>query len=470
MNNLTIKEIHEGLLAKKFSAVELAKFYLDKIKKEDGKISSFLTTTESLALEQAEKIDEDISKRGNIPLLGGVPMAIKDNILIEGTKSTCASRMLENYTAPYDATCIKKLKEQGVVFLGKTNLDEFAMGGSTENSAFQKTKNPADPTRVPGGSSGGSCAAVASDFCCSALGSDTGGSVRQPASFCGVVGLKPTYGAVSRYGLVAFASSTDQVGPIAKTTEDAQIIFNAIKGKDSKDSTSKESGIRNPELRISDMKIGVPKEYFGKNAKKGIDAGVVKIIEEAVKKVESMGAKIEEISLPHSEYALAVYYIITSSEASANLARFDGIKYGFSTDGEDLLNVYFNSKSKGFGPEVKRRIMLGTYSLSSGYYDAFYSKAQKVRELIRQDFSKAFEKVDAIFSPVAPTPAFKLGEKAEDPLSMYLCDIFTVPMSLAGIPAISVPAGISDKLPVGLQIMGNCFEEDKIFQIAKLFK
>jgi aspartyl-tRNA(Asn)/glutamyl-tRNA(Gln) amidotransferase subunit A len=470
MNNLTINKIHSGLLAKEFSASELAKFYFDKIKKEDGKINAFLSLTEDLAYLQAKKTDELIAKNQSISLLAGVPMALKDNLQVQGVKTTCASKILENYIAPYDATCIEKLKNEGVVFLGKTNLDEFAMGSSTENSAFKITKNPCDMERVSGGSSGGSVAAVAADFCCSALGSDTGGSIRQPASFCGVVGLKPTYGAVSRYGLVAFGSSLDQIGPITKTAEDAEIIFNAIKGKDSKDSTSvdSQSPIRNFEL--SKLKVGVPKEYFGKEARKGIDAGVVKVIEEALEKIESMGAKVEEISLPHSEYAMAVYYIIACSEASANLARFDGVKYGLSAEGEDLLDVYFNSKSKGFGPEVKRRIMLGTYSLSSGYYDAFYSKAQKVRELIKEDFQKAFKKVDAIFSPVSPTPAFKIGEKTDNPLSMYLSDIFTVSVNLAGIPAISVPAGLSGNLPVGLQIMGNYFEENKLFQLAKLYK
>lgn len=466
MNNLTIKEIHEGLISKKFSAVELAKFYFDKIKKEDEKIGSFLTLSEDSAVLQAEEADKKIAKGEKISDLAGAPIAIKDNILVEGIKNTCASKILENYIAPYDATVIEKVKNQNAVILGKTNLDEFAMGSSTENSAFKITKNPYDSERVAGGSSGGSAAAVACDFCAGALGSDTGGSIRQPASFCGIVGLKPTYGAVSRYGLTAFGSSLDQIGPLAKTSEDAEIIFNAIKGKDSKDSTSVESGIKNYELRIKNIRIGVPKEYFAE----GLDGEVRRIIEEAIKKIEKMGVKIEEINLPHSKYAMAVYYIISSSEASANLARFDGIKYGFSAKGEDLLDVYFKSKSEGFGAEVKRRIMLGTYSLSSGYYDAFYSKAQKVRSLIKEDFSKAFEKVEAIFSPVAPTPAFKIGEKVNDPLSMYLSDILTVSANLAGIPAVSVPAGFAGKLPVGLQIMGNYFEENKLFQLAKLYK
>ncbi|MDP2910041.1 MAG: Asp-tRNA(Asn)/Glu-tRNA(Gln) amidotransferase subunit GatA [bacterium] len=469
MNNLSIKKIHEGLKAKEFSAVELVKFYLSQIEKKDKEIGAFLTITDELALTQAEVIDDSLAKGENIPLLAGIPVSVKDNILIEGIKNTCASKILENYIAPYDATVIEKLKNQGAVFLGKTNLDEFAMGSSTENSAFKVTKNPRDLERVAGGSSGGSAAAVAADFCCYALGSDTGGSIRQPASFCGVVGLKPTYGAVSRYGLTAFASSLDQIGPITKTAEDAEIIFNAIKGKDARDSTSvnSENSYRNIfREQFSESKIGIPKEYFVD----GIDKEVRTILEGAIEKIREMGAKIVEISLPHSEYAMAVYYIIACSEASANLARFDGIKYGFSAKGDGLLDVYIKSKSKGFGIEVKRRIMLGTYSLSSGYYDAFYSKAQKARNLIRKDFAEAFKKVDAIFAPVAPTPAFKIGEKTENPLSMYLSDIFTVSANLAGIPAISVPIDSNSGLPVGLQIMANHFEEEKLFELAKIYK
>ena len=375
--------------------------------------------------------------------------------------------MLKDYIAPYDATCIKKLKELGAVILGKTNLDEFAMGSSTENSAFFTTKNPRDLKRVPGGSSGGSAAAVAADFCCYSLGSDTGGSIRQPASFCGVVGLKPSYGAVSRYGLVAFASSLDQIGPITKTAEDAQIVFNAISGRDPKDSTSVELGIKNYELRIKDLKIGVPKEYFIK----GIDPEVERIIKQAISQAEEQGAKIEEISLPHTKYALAAYYIIMPSEASANLARYDGIEYGLSeSENKNLLDVYLESRGEGFGNEVKRRIMLGTYTLSAGYYDAYYLKAQKVRTLIKQDFENAFKKVDAIFTPTAPFPAFKIGEKIADPLSMYLSDIFTVSVNLAGLPALSLPAGFTEAdLPVGLQIIGKPFEDNKILEISKIY-
>jgi len=466
MNNLTIVQAHKGLLEKKFSALELTKLFLNKIKKEDKKFSSFITVTDDLALSQAKKVDKLISARKKIPILAGVPLAVKDNILVKGIKTTCASKILENYVAPYDATCIKKLKELGAVILGKTNLDEFAMGSSTEHSAFFPTKNPHDLTRVPGGSSGGSAAAVAADLCCYALGSDTGGSIRQPASFCGVNGLKPTYGAISRYGLIAFASSLDQIGPITKTAEDAQIVFDAISGRDQLDSTSVELRIKNYELRIKDLKIGIPKEYFIK----GMDPKVEKIVRQAIGKIEKIGAKIEEISLPHTEYALPVYYIIMPSEASANLARYDGIKYGLSKSSKDLLSVYLKSRADGFGDEVKRRIMLGTYALSAGYYDAYYLKAQKVRTLIRHDFDKAFKKVDAIFTPTSPFTAFRLGEKIKDPLSMYLSDVFTASVNLVGLPAISVPIGFSGKLPVGLQIIGKPFEENKILEISKIYE
>lgn len=461
MNGLTIKKINEGLRNKEFSAVELAKEYLERIKKEDKKINSFVTITEDLALKQAKEADKLISEKEDISFLTGVPMAVKDNILVKGEKCTCSSKILEDYTAPYDATVIKKIK--GAVILGKTNLDEFAMGASTENSAFFTTKNPHDLKRVAGGSSGGSAAAVAADFCAAALGSDTGGSVRQPASFCGAVGLKPTYGAVSRYGLVAFASSLDQIGPITKNVEDAQILFDAIAGKDEKDSTSIDYEFLISNFEFRNLRIGVPKEYFVE----GMDEGVKKIVKDAIKKAEDAGAKIEEISLPHTKYAIPVYYLIATSEASANLARYDGVKYGFSEPAGDLFETYLKSREKGFGMEVKRRIMLGTYALAAGYYDAFYLKAQKVRTLIKHDFEKAFEKTDVIFSPVAPTPAFKIGEKADNPLAMYLSDIYTASVNLAGLPAVSVPVGDFNGLPVGLQIIGKVFEENKILQIAK---
>ncbi|MBZ9577793.1 Asp-tRNA(Asn)/Glu-tRNA(Gln) amidotransferase subunit GatA [Patescibacteria group bacterium] len=468
LHQLTITRAHEGLKKKEFSASELTKAFLNRIGKLDKKISAFLTITEDLALLEAKKIDDLVSAGKNISILAGIPLAVKDNILVEGVKTTCASRILENYIAPYDATCIKKLKKLGAIILGKTNLDEFAMGSSTEHSAFFPTKNPHDLTRVPGGSSGGSAAAVAADLCCYALGSDTGGSIRQPASFCGVVGLKPTYGAVSRYGLIAFASSLDQIGPITKTAEDAQIVLQAISGKDPLDSTSVEQETRNKkqETNIEELRIGIPKEYFVE----GMDKEVEKIIKQAIKKIEEMGAKIEEISLPHTKYALAIYYLIMPSEASANLARYDGIKYGLSKSGKDLLGVYLKSRAEGLGDEVKRRIMLGTYALSTGYYDAYYLKAQKVRTLIKDDFNKAFKKVDAIFTPTSPSPAFKLGEKIDDPLLMYLSDIFTVSVNLVGLPAISVPVGSIGKLPVGLQIIGKPFEENKILEISKIYE
>jgi len=466
--NLTITQAHKGLTEKKFSAVELAKEYLEQIKKVDKKISAFLAVSEDLALSQAKKVDELISKGKSLPSLAGIPVAIKDNILVEGIKSTCASKVLENYIAPYDATVVKKLKELGAVILGKTNLDEFAMGASTENSAFFTTKNPKDLKRVSGGSSGGSAAAVAADMCVYALGSDTGGSIRQPASFCGVVGLKPTYGAVSRYGLVAFASSLDQIGPITKTTEDAEIVFEAIKGRDFLDSTSIKSKIGNWKLEIGNLRIGVPKEYFID----GMDPKVESIIKDTIKKAEKAGAKIEAISLPHTKYALASYYLIATSEASANLARYDGIKYGLSkSGGKDLMEVYLHTRETGFGAEVKRRIMLGTYALSAGYYDAYYLQAQKVRTLIKEDFEKAFQKVDVIFSPVSPTPAFKIGEKVDDPLLMYLSDVFTISINLAGLPAISIPvAPPAGELPVGLQIIGKPFEENKILEVGKVIE
>ena len=463
---LTIKQAHEGLIKKDFSCVELAKSYLKNIRGKDEEIGAYLTVTEDLALSQAKKVDEKIGKGEKIGLLEGIPCAIKDAIMVEGEKCTAASKILANYIAPYDATVIKKLKDLGVVILGKTNTDEFTMGSSTENSAFKITKNPHDLTRVAGGSSGGSAAAIAANMACFTLGSDTGGSIRQPASLCGVVGLCPTYGAVSRYGLIAHASSLDQIGPFAKTVEDAQIVLEAIAGRDEKDSTSKGYEFKKSDANLKGIKIGVPKEYFAQ----GIDPEVEKIIRSAIGKAKKAGAEIIEMSLPSSKYALACYYVIDPSEISANLARFDGIKYGLSEPSEKLLDVYLKSRGKGLGDEVKRRIMIGTYCLSSGYYDAYYKKAQEVRELIRQDFAKAFDSpaggVDLLFCPVSPFPAFKIGEKADDPMAMYLADIYTIPMKLAGLPGLSLPAGKIGDLPVGLQIIGNHFQENKILAIA----
>lgn len=467
LKDLTISAIHKGLKEKKFSAVELAKNYLKRIKEKDKDIDAFLTVSRDLALKQAKAVDEAIEKGEKISEIAGVPCSIKDAIMVKGIKCTCASKILENYIAVYNATCVERLWDNGAICLGKTNLDEFTMGSSTEHSAFKPTKNPHDLKRTPGGSSGGSAAAVASCESVFSLGSDTGGSIRQPSSFCGVVGLKPTYGAVSRYGLVAHASSLDQIGPIAGNVTDAEIVFNAIKGRDEKDSTSIElKGASDDKFDIKKVKIGVPKEYFGE----GIDKEVKKIIEKAIKKAEKEGAKIEEISLPHAEYALPSYYIISTSEASANLARFDGIKYGLSVKGADLKDGYVKTKSQGFGDEVKRRIMLGTFCLSSGYYDAYYLKAQKARTQISKDFEKAFEKVDFIFTPTSPFPAFRIGEKMDDPLQMYLADIYTISINLAGLPALSMPAGAIGKLPVGLQIIGKHFEEPKIFKISRVIE
>jgi len=516
--NLTIKKFHEGLLNKEFSAFEITKKFLDYIKEKDQEIGAYLYLMEDLALSQANQIDIKIASQ-NFKIsdyLFGVPLAVKDNILIEGEPTTAGSRILENYRASYDATVIKKLKEVGAIFLGKTNLDEFAMGSSTENSAFKITKNPCDLERVPGGSSGGSAAAVAAGMAVAALGSDTGGSIRQPASFCGVVGLKPTYGAVSRYGLIAMASSLDQIGPITKTVEDARILFENIKGKDELDATSinLQPTTNNLQLEnIRKLKIGLPKEYFLNADLRGLDADlrrnsgldkeVEKAMEETIKLLKSLKIEFKEISLPHTKYALSCYYIIMPAEASANLARYDGIRYARIPRGSQtkrgsladqrksaLEEIYFRQRGEGFGPEVKRRIILGTFVLSAGYYDAYYAKAQKVRRLIKDDFDKAFEKVDVILTPVSPTPAFKIGEKIDDPLSMYLSDIFTIPVNLAGLPAISIPtrnyadytqnntesprrSAFSPRrsaLPIGFQLIGKPFHEADILGIGEYYE
>lgn len=471
--NLTISQVHNGLKNKEFTAKELVKGFLAYIKKEDAKVHAYLSVTEKLALEEADKIDAKIATGLEIGPLEGVPCAIKDNILIEGEKCTAASKILENYIAPYDATVIRKLKSAGVIFLGKTNMDEFAMGSSTENSAYGATRNPHDLERVPGGSSGGSAAAVAADECIFSLGSDTGGSIRQPASLCGVVGFKPTYGAVSRYGVMAMASSLDQIGPLTKNVADCKMVFDAIKGKDARDATSANfPATKNYKLKTNNLRIGLPKEYFAE----GLDKEVEKLVIAAIGKLTALGAKIVEISLPCSEYALACYYILMASEVSANLARFDGIKYGQSTvnskqsTANNLLDVYLKSRGEYLGEEVRRRIMLGTYSLSSGYYDAYYLRAQKVRTKIADDFKKAFSEVDLIMTPVAPTTAFKIGEKIDDPVTMYLSDIYTVPVNLAGLPALSMPCGKIGKLPVGLQIIGPHFSEDLIFRVAQVIE
>ena len=466
LTKLTIVEASAGLKNGDFTSVELTKAFLDKIKEKDKEVKAYLTVTPETALKQAKRADEMIKSKEIYPLTG-IPCAIKDNILIKGVKCTASSKFLENYVATYNATVIEKLEKMGAVFLGKTNLDEFAMGSSCENSAFFPTRNPRDLERVPGGSSGGSAAAVAADMCVYALGSDTGGSIRQPASFCGISGLKPTYGTVSRYGLIAYASSLDQIGPLTKNVADAKIVFDAIKGSDPMDSTSINSEIEN---NLSKLRIGVPKEYFAE----GLDKEVEKAIKKAIDSYKELGAEIVEISLPMSEYALACYYIIAPAEASANLARFDGLRYGKTIkdeDAEKIVDIYLKNRTNGFGKEVKKRIMLGTYTLSSGYYDAYYKKALKARTLIKQDFEKAFEKVDVILGPVAPCLPFKIGEKSDDPMSMYLADIYTVSVNLAGLPGISIPCGKSESgLPIGMHLIGAPFEEEKLLSIASLFE
>ncbi len=467
LENLSIRDLNKKLKAKEISSLELTEFYISQIEKKDDDIKAFLSYSFDEAKKQAKKADEVISSSDDISLLCGIPFAVKDNILIKGQKATAASKMLENYNAPYDAFVIEKLKEKNAVFLGKTNMDEFAMGSSTENSAFFCTKNPHDKNKVPGGSSGGSAAAVASSQAVYALGSDTGGSIRQPASFCGVVGLKPTYGAVSRYGLIAMASSLDQIGPLTKTVDDAEIVFDAILGKDKKDATSVAYPEKMAKSGLSEITIGIPKEYFVDE----VDPNIKDIVKKQIEELQSAGAKIKEVSLPNTKHALSVYYIIMPAEVSSNMARYDGIKYGYSKQhGQDLSDVYFNSRGEGLGNEVKRRIMLGTYVLSAGYYDAYYKKAQKVRTLIVDDFKKAFEEVDVLATPTSPTVAFGFSEKTKDPLSMYLADIFTVPVNLAGVPAISIPCGSLDGMPVGLQFIAPWFLEKNLFLVGKEYE
>ncbi len=480
--NFTIKKFHEGLKNKEFKASEVVQDLFGKIKNGDGKIHSFLTLLESDAVKQAEKIDGDLAAGKEIGILAGVPLAIKDNILIEGSRATAGSRILENYVSNYDATIARKLKKEGAIFLGKTNLDEFAMGSSTENSAFGATRNPHDLKRVPGGSSGGSAAAVAAGFALGAFGSDTGGSIRQPAAFCGVVGFKPTYGRVSRFGLVAMASSLDQIGPLAKTVEDAEILFDAVRGEDPFDATSvkKDFSPENDFGKIKNLKIGLPKEYFVN----GLSDEVKNGLDEAIAKLKSLGFKFKEISLPHTKYALSCYYIIMPAEVSANLARFDGIRYDRMKNiskSEDertaLWEIYFKNRGERFGAEARRRILLGTFVLSAGYYDAYYAKAQKARRLIQNDFMNAFNSlaggVDVILTPVTPTAAFKIGEKTDDPFAMYLSDIFTISVNLAGLPGISIPVRkykIGGELPVGFQLIGKHFREADILGIGKEYE
>lgn len=473
--NLTISKAHEMLVKKQITALELANAYLDVIKNKNKEINAYIEVYADVAERAAEA--QKIIDAGKGTLMTGIPIAVKDNILIKGKKVSAASKILENYTATYDATVISKLKEQGAVFLGRTNMDEFAMGGSTETSYYGITRNPADPTRVPGGSSGGSAAAVAMSGALVALGSDTGGSIRQPAALCGLVGLKPTYGSVSRSGLMAMASSLDQIGSFGKTVEDAKILFDAIKGKDILDSTSQEMPANAKKsaakAKSEKLTLGVPTSFL-----KGVDEDVLKNFNESLQKLKKAGYEIKEIELPNIQYSLPIYYIIMPAEVSSNLARFDGIKYGYRKEAEGgkktLLDDYLETRGDGFGKEARRRIILGTYVLSAGYYDAYYNKATALRTRLTDDFKKAFETVDAILTPTSPTPAFKIGEKMADPLSMYLADIFTVSINLAGIPAMSVPAGtvVRDgaNLPVGLQIMAPHWGEETLFTLGAAFE
>ncbi|MBU4226720.1 Asp-tRNA(Asn)/Glu-tRNA(Gln) amidotransferase subunit GatA [bacterium] len=472
LNQLTAHEAINLIKKKRITAYEIMQDIFNQIDKVDNLIKAFLVINREEALKQAKEIDIKVKNGEKLPPLAGVTVAVKDIIATRGTETTCGSKILKGFIPPYNATVINRLKEAGAIIIGKTNMDEFAMGSSTENSAFGPTRNPWDLERVPGGSSGGSAAAVAADETIVALGTDTGGSIRQPASLCGMVGLKPTYGRVSRYGLIAYASSLDQIGPITKDVIDCALIMKVISGIDSHDSTSANlpvpDYINSCREGIEDLRIGVPQEYFIE----GIDQEVKIAIERTLKLFESLGAKVEEVSLPHTEYSLPAYYLIATAEASSNLARYDGVQYGYRADNyKDLSFMYKKTRSEGFGNEVKRRIMLGTYALSSGYYDAYYLKAQKVRTLIKEDFDKAFEKYDILITPTSPTPAFKLNEKVADPLTMYLSDIYTIPVNLAGIPAISLNCGYSkSNLPIGLQIIGKHFSEETILRAAFNFE
>ena len=464
--SLTIHEARALLDSREISSVELARATLDRIAQVEDRVKAFVTVTEELAMEQADRADARIAKGAAAPLTG-IPMQLKDNMATRGVATTCSSRILENFVPPYDATVTRRLYDQSAVLVGKGNLDEFAMGSSTENSAFFPTRNPWDLGRVPGGSSGGPAAAVAASECFYSLGSDTGGSIRQPASLCGVVGLKPTYGLVSRYGLVAFASSLDQIGPITKDVRDCAVVLNAIAGYDPRDSTSLD--VETPDYAralgkdLRGLRIGVPTEYFVE----GMEPGVEDATRKSIEILRQLGAEMVEMSLPHTSYALAVYYILAPSECSANLARYDGVKYGFSDrEADTMWDALEQTRGRGFGPEVKRRVMLGTYALSAGYYDAFYLKAQRVRTIIRREFESAFENLDAVVSATSPTVAFELGAKTSDPVQMYLSDVLTLPANIAGIPGMSIPAGMSDGLPVGLQILGKAMGEETIFRIA----
>lgn len=472
ITELTVHELKEKLEQKELTITQINKAYVDRINEKEKDVQAFVTKLTDEALKQSENIEKKVDSGEKLGKLAGIPIGIKDNICTKGIHTTCSSKMLENFVAPYNATVIEKINSENMVNLGKLNMDEFAMGGSTEYSAFHITKNPWNLNTVPGGSSGGSAAAVAANMVPWALGSDTGGSIREPASFCGVVGLKPTYGLVSRYGLVAFASSLDQIGPITKDVQDSAMLLNVIAGHDEKDSTSEKREkvdytkcLKND---VKGIKIGIPKEYFGE----GINEEVKQSLNKAIEKYKELGAKVEEFSLDIAEYALATYYIIACAEASSNLGRFDGIRYGYRTKNySSLKDIYKNSRTEGFGPEVKRRIILGTYVLSSGYYDAYYKKAQQVRTLVKQEFEKAFEQYDVILTPTAPNVAFEIGSKSDNPLEMYLADICTVPINIAGVPAISIPCGVNSKgMPIGMQLIGPRFGEEKILQVAYTYE
>lgn len=472
IKDITIKEASELIREKKISPVELTKAFLERIEAVDGDLNSYITVLADHALNTAESAEKEIMKGNYLGPLHGVPIGLKDIFVMKDVAATCGSKMLENFISPYDATVTARIKKSGAVILGKNNMDEFAMGSSNETSYFGPVKNPWDTGKVPGGSSGGSASSAAAGLCTASIGTDTGGSIRQPAALCGITGLKPTYGRVSRYGMIAFASSLDQAGPLTKSVEDAAIILNAISGRDEMDSTSVDIEVpdftKNLNGDIKGMKIGIPKEYFVE----GMDSEVKSAVQKAIKDIESLGAEIVEISLPHTKYAISTYYIIAPCEASSNLARYDGVRYGYRAPDVDSLNdLFIRSRTEGFGEEVKRRIMLGTYALSSGYYDAYYLKAQKVRTLIREDFKNAWEKVDVIVTPTTPETAFGINEKTDDPIKMYLSDALTIPCNIAGIPGLSTPCGFSSgNLPIGLQILGKSFDEESILRVAHAYE
>jgi len=470
MINLSLKSLNQGLVKKKFSSLELTQFFLNRVEKHNSDINAFISIDAEKSLTQAKHADALIQS-GQNSLLTGIPVAQKDIFCSAGWRTTCGSLMLDNFISPYDATVIQKFNEVGAVNLGKTNMDEFAMGSSNETSYYGSVKNPWDLSLVPGGSSGGSAAAIAARLAPAATGTDTGGSIRQPASLCGFTGLKPTYGLVSRFGMIAFASSLDQAGPMAPSAEDCAVLLNVMAGYDEKDSTSinheKEDYLANLDEPIKGLRIGVPKEFF----EKGLDGSVQKVIEAALMSYKKMGAELVDISLPNTHLAIPVYYVIAPAEASSNLSRYDGVRYGYrAKEYNDLMDMYFKTRQEGFGEEVKRRILIGTYVLSAGYYDAYYLKAQKIRKLISDDFKKAFEKCDVIMGPSAPSVAFKANEKKSDPLAMYLQDIYTISTNLAGLPGMSIPAGMIDNLPVGLQLIGNYFKESQMLNIAHAFQ